>query len=272
MDIVVAFPRSSEFEKAKSRMDSARLSYGVLTPDPGYSLVGAPALICDPYGVATIQSRDEQLIAVAGWVDRKPATIAVPQRPPPEFQEDIFGRAVIMFLGPCMADVTKVRLIAHISGDLTAVLPHLNSEIRSACYNATSVFLTFMDKHRLITLYPRRVTIGKADDLVDGWRTLEFLRVLANTVWARRAAIPPSYDMKSKPPALEIYKRLPRTNCKACGERTCMAFAIRLWRGEATPSQCEPVFSPEHARLRGALIEICRGLGVVGSEMDAVDV
>jgi ArsR family metal-binding transcriptional regulator len=129
-----------------------------------------------------------------------------------------------------------------------------------------------MDKHRLITLYPRRVTIGKADDLVDGWRTLEFLRVLANSVWARRAAIPPSYDMKSKPPALEIYKRLPRTNCKACGERTCMAFAIRLWRGEATPSQCEPVFTPEYAGLRSALIEICRGLGVVGAEVDAADV
>ncbi len=266
MNVVVAFPARSEFEKARSRVDYMQLPYEVLSPDPGYSLVGAPALICDAQGLAGIQSGNDPQIIVSGWVDLKPAAAAVPQSPPEEFQENIFGKAVIMFFGPCMADETRIRLIAHLSGDLSPVLPYLNTELPAASYNPKSASLTFFDKHRLITLYPRRITIGKADDLVDGWRTLESLRVLANTVWARREFISPTYEMRARPPALEIYKRLPRTNCKVCGEQTCMAFATRLWRGEAAPSQCQPAFSPEYAHLRGALIEICRSLGVAELE------
>ncbi len=267
MNLVVAFPARSEFERARSRLDSMRLSYELLSPDPGYSLVGIPALICDSQRLAAIQSDTESLITVSGWVDLRPATIAVPQSPPEEFQEDVLGKVAIMFLGPCVADETRIRLIAHISGDLSAVLPYLNTEIPAASFNAQSPSLTFYDKHRLITLYPGRIAIGKAEDLVDGWRTLESLRVLANTVWARRESILPTYKMRARPSAVEIYKRLPRTNCKMCGEQTCLALAGRLWRGEAAPSQCQPAFSSEYAHLRGALIEICRSLGVVEAEM-----
>ena len=167
-----------------------------------------------------------------------------------------------MFFGPCMADETRIRLIAHLAGDLRAVLPYLNSTMPQACFNAGPCTLTFMDGARLISLSPQRVTIGKADDLVDGWRTLEKIRVLVNQTWARRSTIVPSSARRSKPPALEIYKRLPRTNCGACGERTCMAFALSLWQGTASPSRCGPVFSDERPALRAALLEICRGLGV----------
>ena len=41
-----------------------------------------------------------------------------------------------------------------------------------------------------------------------------------------------------------------------------MAFAASLWQGTAHPAQCTPVFTDEHAELRAALLEICRGLGV----------
>lgn len=271
MNAIVGFARRSEFDKAKRRLDLLRLPYTELSPDPAFSLVGAPALVCDAQGIAAIQNSGQPPITISGWVDYRPAAAAVPQRQPPRFREDVFGEAAVMFLGPCMADETRIRLIAHLTGDLTAVLPYLNTEIRAACYNASSSFLTFMDGYRLVTLYARRITIGKADELVDGWRTLESLRVLANTAWARRASISPSYEMRSKPPALEIYKRLPRTNCKACGELTCMAFAARLWRGEGVPSQCRPVFSPEYAHLRGALTEICMGLGIVEAPGDRQD-
>ncbi len=27
---------------------------------------------------------------------------------------------------------------------------------------------------------------------------------------------------------IEVYKLLPRTNCKECGEENCMAFAVKL--------------------------------------------
>ncbi len=117
-----------------------------------------------------------------------------------------------------MADEDRIRLIARLAGDLTAALPYLNATMPNASFSPGSLTLTFMDGHRMVTLSARRIALGKADDLVDGWRTLENIRVLVNQTWARRASIVPLFELRAKPPALEIYKRLPRTNCKACGE------------------------------------------------------
>jgi acetyl-CoA decarbonylase/synthase complex subunit gamma len=40
---------------------------------------------------------------------------------------------------------------------------------------------------------------------------------------------------------IEIYKLLPGTNCKECGETNCMAFAARLVNREATLEECKPL-------------------------------
>lgn len=262
MKLVTTFPRRDEFERAKARLDAARLTHEVVSPDPGYRLVGVPALAMGSDVRMALASASPTELAASGWVDYRPATMHVPQTEPLAFEEDVFGRAAIMVLAPCVADPTKIRLIAHLSGDLTDVFPYLNAEMREASYNVHGPTFTFMDRYRMVSVYPRRIAVAKADDIVDGWRTLERIRVWANDAWARRASIEPSWEMREKPPALEIFKRLPRTNCRACGELTCLAFAVRVWSGDASPSRCTPVFQGEHERLKGALVEICSGLGL----------
>ncbi|MGC9194742.1 MAG: DUF3786 domain-containing protein [Syntrophobacteraceae bacterium] len=37
---------------------------------------------------------------------------------------------------------------------------------------------------------------------------------------------------------LEIYKLLPKTNCRQCGALTCLAFAAALMRGDKVPKDC----------------------------------
>jgi len=44
---------------------------------------------------------------------------------------------------------------------------------------------------------------------------------------------------------LEIYKLLPRTNCRKCG-MTCMSFAAKLLRGEVSIEMCPVLFDPEY--------------------------
>ena len=61
---------------------------------------------------------------------------------------------------------------------------------------------------------------------------------------------------------LDIYKKLPKTNCKECGLPTCLAFAIRVYQGERAVSRCRPVFAGQAGRWKDALMEICAGLGV----------
>jgi ArsR family metal-binding transcriptional regulator len=251
MELIVVFPSAGELEKASMLLDAAGLCSVAVPP--------APALVMEAGGLAAIQEAAPG-IAIAGWTEYRPASCRAPVRR--EFAEDIFGEAAIVFFGPCMADETKVRLVAHLSGDLTHVLPYLNAEMRQACYNVDGPSLTFMEGYRLVTLSAQRIAIGKADEIVDAWRLLEEIRIRINETWARRASITPSYEMRSKPPVLEIYKRLPRTNCKLCGEPTCLAFAAKLRMGEGKLSQCTPVFDGEYMRLRAALVEVCTPLGV----------
>ena len=201
----------------------------------------------------------------SGWVDYQPAKSEVPSAVPPSFEEDIFGDCAVMVLAPCVADLARIRLIVHLSGDLTAVFPYLNAEMPQGDVCREAETFTYMDEYRLVSLYARRITLAKADELVDAWRTLEKIRCRVNDTWRRRGAIEPCYELRRKPPALEIYKRLPGTNCRACGEKTCLAFALRLWNGEVKPTLCVPIFTGEHGHLKGAFLEICSSLGL--SEM-----
>jgi len=51
---------------------------------------------------------------------------------------------------------------------------------------------------------------------------------------------------------IEIYKKLPRTNCGDCGVPTCMAFAMKLAAGQAELSACPHVSAETAAELDSA--------------------
>ena len=261
MAVITTFPNRDEFRRAQSCLDGCALAYEVVSPDPGYARVGAPALVAEAETRAALADGSGEPGICAGFVDYRPAGIRVPAEPPRGFEEDVFGDAAVVVLAPCVADATKIRLIAHTSRDMSQAFPYLNAEMREASYNAKGPTFTFMDQYRMISMYPQRIAVAKADDIVDGWRTLEMIRCRVNDAWARRAEIEPCYEMREKPPALEIFKRLPKTNCGACGELTCLAFAVRVYNGEVSVTKCLPVFQGEFGHLKDALVEICMGLG-----------
>ncbi|HNY70001.1 MAG TPA: (Fe-S)-binding protein [Syntrophorhabdus sp.] len=243
---LTTFPRKSEFEKMSARLDATGLPYMVICPEPGYSLVGCPSIAMEQGVRSRLASCSPEEFFCSGWVDYRQASIYIPASNPQTFPEDIFGTASMMVLSPCIADETKLRLVAHISGEMSDVFPYMNTEMKGARYNPNGPMLTFMDGHRLITIYARRIAIGKANEIVDAWRTLEKIRCFSNEIYSRRASITPSYTMRKKHPALEVYKRLPGTSCGQCGQKTCTAFAMTLWIGNAKPFMCKPIFEGEY--------------------------
>ncbi|MBL7077415.1 MAG: acetyl-CoA decarbonylase/synthase complex subunit gamma [Kiritimatiellae bacterium] len=52
--------------------------------------------------------------------------------------------------------------------------------------------------------------------------------------------------------ALDIFKLLPKTNCKDCGCPTCLAFAMKLAQKQTTLDQCPHVTDEAKAALEGA--------------------
>ena len=263
--LVTTFPALSEFQRALAVLNAMGAACDRIDPTPALSLVAVPALVVSREVRAALASAAAD-IAYSGWVDYRISDATMPEGPELEEAESdgCFRRAAIMVLAPCVADETKIRLIAHLEGDLGPVLPYLNAVMPNATYTPTADLLTFMDGYRMITLYRHRITIAKADEIVDGWLTLERIRRRVEHTWAGRNQIEPSYEIRKRPPALEIFKRLPRTNCGKCGEPTCLAFALRIWKGEGSVQLCLPVFEDggSASHLKEPLSEICAGMGL----------
>lgn len=55
---------------------------------------------------------------------------------------------------------------------------------------------------------------------------------------------------------LVVHKFLPKTNCKTCGKRTCLAFAIELAKGKCRLEECPILDQPEFATDRQALTKL----------------
>jgi ArsR family metal-binding transcriptional regulator len=243
----------------KKTLNELELDYQVIWPQEGYARAAKPALAMSKEARARLLTERPDSFFCSGWVEYRISAKETSLKVPPSFAEDIFGEAAIVVLAPCIAIKGKIRITAHISGDLSEVFPYLNSEHRTAILNAHAPYLTIKDGYRDISLFPKRIGLAKADDLPDAWRVLEMIRCMANDVWQRRAEITPSYEIKKRVPTLEIYRRLPRTNCGQCGQKTCFAFAAQLYTGSAEATQCRPVFEGEFGHLQHGLLEVCAG-------------
>ena len=56
----------------------------------------------------------------------------------------------------------------------------------------------------------------------------------------------------------EIYKYLPKTNCKECGEENCIAFATKLVNREASLDKCSPLLTDAYKESYKALWEMLK--------------
>jgi ArsR family metal-binding transcriptional regulator len=97
---------------------------------------------------------------------------------------------------------------------------------------------------RLITIYPQMIAINIVKDQGEAEDILEWLRQVIDDTWERQGAIRPSFEVPAKPRIMEILKLLPRNNCRACGEPTCLVFATKVSHGETEPQDC-PGLAPE---------------------------
>jgi len=57
---------------------------------------------------------------------------------------------------------------------------------------------------------------------------------------------------------IDIYKLLPKTNCKECGQENCMAFATKIVNREVSLDQCKPLEKKEYAKQFAQLKEILK--------------
>lgn len=55
---------------------------------------------------------------------------------------------------------------------------------------------------------------------------------------------------------MEVYKLLPRTNCKACGEVSCFVFANKLVASQVRLQDCPALSEAQYAEQRAQLADM----------------
>lgn len=159
---------------------------------------------------------------------------------------------------PCLADPEKIRAIIELDEEIHEAFPYINALLKGCIYNHPAMILTLKKDGKMITLYPRKVTVAKATDEDDVRLTMEWLRDLTREISEKKEQIKPNFSRGVELKALDIYKLLPGTNCKVCDELTCLAFAVKMLSGETSVVRCAPLFTPGHEDKRQVLFELLR--------------
>jgi ArsR family metal-binding transcriptional regulator len=145
---------------------------------------------------------------------------------------------------------THLRGLACLDADITELLPYLNTVLRGHLYMREPPSLTIKYQAKLITFHPKDIAINILKDEAEAEEIVAWLTGVINDTWERRETISPSFEVPQKPRIMEILKLLPRNNCRACGEPTCLVFATRVSAGEAEPPACPGLEPESRARLQ----------------------
>lgn len=129
---------------------------------------------------------------------------------------------------PCLAEPGKLIIIGKPSSPLDDVLPYLAALPNIIAYNPNAHTLTFRRKAGFLTLTSDQVYITKVDSVDVGIELLNALTGAINATWENRHELVAATAIRRAPRPLDIFSLLPQTNCKKCGEATCMAFACAL--------------------------------------------
>ena len=244
MDALTTFSDAREFARAVTLSARLGVDHQVVSPSPAYAVVGCPAS-----GFQRRQGRlprrrrrghrQRRLGRLPGAIGSRARTRRRASSP-----RTSSGRVAIVVLATCIADAVpsaphRPLLRRRRRG---SALPQRGDDPR-ALTSPTMPVLTYMDGHRMVSLFRDRIGIAKANDIVDAWATLERVRCLANDVWSRRAEIDPLVR------DCAAGRRRSRST-SACRARTAASAASRPARRSPGPCGAETPSRIAVARVR----------------------
>jgi ArsR family metal-binding transcriptional regulator len=148
------------------------------------------------------------------------------------------GYTLEIFRSKCHAGATTLHCFAHLDDDVGAVLPYLNTVLGGFGYIKDPPALTLKSSGKLITIHPRKIAVNALQDEEQAEKIVAWLQREINSAWENRADIEPSSEGAKQPAMIDILKLLPKTNCRECGEPTCMVFAVRVAEGAKDHTNC----------------------------------
>lgn len=153
---------------------------------------------------------------------------------------------------PCLLEPRKIQVTAQADRPLGEVVPILYLAIPHSQYAKAFGSVTFTLEGKLVTVYSTgKINLGCVLREDIAVRLLEKLKAILNKAYeyyeTHGAPDPRLLETRQRLNPLEIYKHLPKTNCKECGEQGCFPFAVKLANGEKTLQECTQIQQPKYS-------------------------
>ena len=143
-----------------------------------------------------------------------------------------------IFNSKCNPGAMGVHCFAHLDQDVGQALPYLNTVLGGFTYIREPPSVTFKAHGKLITVNGRKIAVNALKDEIEARKIVEWMKREINDAWENRDRIVPSFKSTPRPQLIEILKLLPKTNCKKCGQSTCMVFAAQVMDGGRGGEHC----------------------------------
>ncbi len=170
---------------------------------------------------------------------------------PAEAKKDLAGTRPLEIvelrqLLPCIADSSKFRIIARFEPPLGGALKLLEPLFPRARYSDKIGALIIQKGNILVTIYAAgNVTMTMIKSEEEARKTMDDLKKTINEAIAK--GVTPVPREKVKVDHAEIYKYLPKTDCRVCEEQSCYAFAIKLVARETALDKCTPLLEARYS-------------------------
>ncbi len=138
--------------------------------------------------------------------------------------------------------------------DISAVFPYLNAILDNPWYDHENQVLIWGEKGQKYAFRPNEIRVAQVKDPLDAREIISGVVEKINRVWQERDNITPCFAERRPPAVIDIFKLLPRTNCKQCGYPTCMAYAADLSRGAVQLEQCLPLSEAGYAENKEKIL------------------
>ena len=150
----------------------------------------------------------------------------------------------------CSPGSAHYRVVLDLENDITEVLPYLNAEFEGAEYHHDSKILLWNKEDKKVAFRPFEIAVAPVENREEAERLAKDIVCTINDIWNRKDKIEPKFTGKKPPPkVLDIFKLLPRTNCRECGFLSCMAFATALQSDPSKISLCPYLSEPDCLHL-----------------------
>ncbi|TKB07039.1 (Fe-S)-binding protein [Desulforhopalus sp. IMCC35007] len=148
----------------------------------------------------------------------------------------------------CNASFQSLNCIGHLDVDISEAIPLINAVLGGASITKSPPSVTFKVHGRLITVYSDKISINALSDADEAKKVLEWVKNEINDAWEKRQEITPEYEVPQKPELMKILKLLPKTNCRECGQPTCLVFSTLVTQGVKGAEDC-PGLAGENKQL-----------------------